>query len=519
MLKQIRVNTPKVFCEPSEKVVVTQSGIIAGNAFHNDLIINSSASLIAPFQSSANGIVHAISMPAWDVLELKAINSGWVEEPRWSQLAHEINSRFVSRRGTPWNIVLGHRRSKTETSRPTPESQQTCSSQPQDEIEDSKQFDGTTGYSFTERVVWKVYQAVGRFQINTSAFALVRRASRRLTQIVGWNLASARIRPNGRWIHISNGAMQMPFINPKRWGAINVLLEHGTVRWSFGNPTGDDRERLAYRKICEEADHIWVTNLDYRTLELVESLAHGRWSAIPHPYHLDAAAPYAEVDGERAKLRASLDAEFIIFSGSSLSLSGDQNKATNFLIEALHDLVWRAKESVGLVITQWGQDVELVESLLAKFGLQRRVLMVQPMSRIRLQKMMAACDLVSDQFHLDAFGGLTIRALEQGMPVLTRGLCSFANSLIGEAPPFLSAHNSETVYTQIQSQLRLHEQLGHCQYLSAHREKSRGWFIRRHHHEITAQLQESRYLQLASDQPIAAAPNAWAMIPDWRAAE
>jgi len=308
--------------------------------------------------------------------------------------------------------------------------------------------------------------------------------------------------------------MQLPFTNPKRWGATNVLLEHGTVRWSCGEPTGDARERLAYRQMCREADHIWVTNLDVRTIELVEDLAPGRWSAIPHPYHLDPFAPYPEIEGERARLRAALGAEFIIFSGSSLSLGGDQNKGTNFLIDALRDLVNDARESVGLVVTHWGRDVEAVKDLLVENGINNRVIMVPPMSRTRLQKMMAACDLVSDQFHLDAFGGLAIRALEQGMPVLTRGLSDTAGTLIGELPPFLSAHDADSIRTGILTQMRKVDQLGREQYLRGHREISRGWLLRRHHHDFTAQLQYERYSQLISRRPVPAAPNAWALLPD-----
>lgn len=501
-----------VFVRRHKKVTVTQSGIIAGNAFYNDLIINGSTLMTAPFKASANGIVHAISMPAWDVLELTAGDIESIDLPKWSPDAAEINSRHVSRRNTPWNLARAPRRSADQTSRPSPTPG--LIARPECGLEHEGHVRRTLGLSFPEKVVWWLYGNVMRLRISTSALALIRRGSRRVMYLLGWALASVRIRSKGPWVHISNGAMQLPFMNPRRWGAINVLLEHGTVRWSSGNPIGDARERLAYRQMCKEADHIWVTNLDQRTLELVDELAPDRWSALPHPYHLDPVAPYPEVQGERARLKSALDADFVIFSGSSLSLEGDQNKGTNFLIEALRDLVNDGRESLGLVVTHWGKDIEAVKSLLAEFGIEKRVLLVPPMSRIRLQRMMAACDLVSDQFHLDAFGGLAIRALEQGMPVLTRRLGDIAGLLIGEPPPFIGAHDTDTIRIQIAAQMRLRERAGHEEYVRMHRQRSRGWLLRRHHHDFTARLQEERYVQLTSRRPIPALPNAWALLPD-----
>lgn len=503
-----------VFVRRHKKVTVTQSGIIAGNAFYNDLIINGSTLMTAPFKASANGIVHAISMPAWDVLELSAEDVGSIDLPTWTFEAYGINSRHVSRRNTPWNIALTSRRSTDETTRPSPSHTSSSPSQPQNSSDTGRELPRTTGLSFEEKVTWWLYGQLMRFRVGTDTLALIRRASRQVIQLAGWIITSLRIRPKGPWVHISNGAMQLPFMNPRRWGAINVLLEHGTVRWSSGNPIGDARERLAYREMCKEADHIWVTNLDQRTLELVDELAPDRWSALPHPYHLDPVAPYPEIQGERDRLKSALDADFVVFSGSSLSLEGDQNKGMNYLIEALRDLVNDGRESLGLVVTHWGKDIEAVKSLLAEFGIERRVLMVPPMSRIRLQMMMAACDLVSDQFHLDAFGGLAIRALEQGMPVLTRRLGDTAGSLIGEPPPFIGARDTDTIRIQIAAQMRQRESTGHEEYVRMHRQRSRGWLLRRHHHDFTARLQEERYAQLTSRRPIPALPNAWALLPD-----
>jgi hypothetical protein len=493
-------------------LTITQSGIIAGNAFHNDLIINSSLLINAPFPTLANGIVHAMSLPAWEVLELTAADVGSIDRPIWTPEAHAINSKYVSRRNMPWSIAFATRRSRTETSRLDPEYKSSFGVGPDNQSEGPIR--RTTGLSFPEKLMWFAYGQAMRLRISMAALALIRQGTRRMTHIFGWIIASTRIRSKGRWIHISYGAMQLPFTNPKRWGAINVLLEHGTVRWSYGNPTGDARERLAYREMCRDADHVWVTNLDQRTLELIDELAPNSWSAIPHPYRLDPSAPYAEVEGERAWLRSKLNAEFVIFSGSSLSLGGDQNKGTHFLLEALRDLVNEGGESLGLVVTHWGNDIESVKSLIADYGIGKRVLIVPTMSRTRLQKMMAACDLVSDQFHFDAFGSLTIKALEQGMPVLTRGLGDHARELIGELPPFIEAHNTNTIRAQIVTQMRLCEGMGHDKYMRTHRQTSRGWLLRRHHHDFTLKLQEDRYAQLVMRHPIPALPNAWAMLPD-----
>jgi len=471
--------------------------------------------MTAPFPASANGIVHAISMPAWEVFDLTARDVSSIDAPIWSEDLHSINCRHITRRNTPWSFAFVRMRSRKECSRPTAQPQKSNLEERHKTVGEPLEVQGTEGLSVTEHVIRWLQRCLTRIRFDPTQLAFVRGTSRELSALHAWRFASMRLQSKGPWVHISNGAMQLPFTNPRRWGAINVLLEHGTVRWSSSKPTSDARERLGYQEMCKEADHIWVTNLDVKTLERVDQLAPGRWTALPHPYHLDSMAPYPERKGERTFLKGSLDAEFLIFSGSSFSFGGDQNKGTLSLLEAFRDLVHDAKVPVGLVVTRWGQDVDAANALFSKYKLQRRVMVLPPMSRVRLQQTMAACDLVSDQFYLDAFGGLAIRALEQGMPVLTRGLSEMARGVIGELPPFVSAHDNDTIKSQVASQVRLYEQIGREKYLGLHRISSRGWFLRRHHHGITRTLQEQRYAQLTTNRSAPAIPNAWALLPDW----
>lgn len=502
-------------------ITVTQSGIIAGNAYFNDLIINHFAdTLQSPFPPSANGILHAISMPAWDVLDISVGEVGSLDEPVWNIEAAKINSRFTSRRHSPFNFATARRRLPSDTVQPQ------SPAAPLDGLFEGgataaspSNPTGSRGLSAQEAVVRTVVRFSKRFGVGLATLSLVRRVFRSFAMSAGWAIAGLRIRTRGKWVHLSNGAMQRPIPHPSRWGAVNVLLEHGTVRWSWADATGDALERFAYRRFCEGADHLWVTNLDVRTLELAETMCSGRWSAIPHPYVLDRRAPYAEPAGVRDALQRRTGAEFLIFSGSSLSLSGDQDKGTGYLIDAISILTLELGLPIGLVVAHWGADAEAVRGILRERGLDRCVAVVPPMSRVRMQRVMAACDLASDQFRLDAFGGLAIRALEQGMPVLTRGISEDAVRLIGEPPPFLNASSAATIADQVVQQLDRLASSGRESYRDHHRIASRGWLLRRHHHTITARLQNERYVQLTRTEPTPALPHAWALIPDWHGAE
>jgi hypothetical protein len=163
----------------------------------------------------------------------------------------------------------------------------------------------------------------------------------------------------------------------------------------------------------------------------------------------------------------------------------------------------------------WGQDVQKAISLIEKLGIHDQCQFIDPLPRVNLQRFMANFDLVSDQFDYDAFGGLTIRTLEQGMPLLSRSIGDEAGLLMGGKPPVLPASNVREIREQILKAMREQQALGRSIYLSQHQLRSRSWVLERHHHSFTELLQVERYQQLLQSERTPARPGRWGELPNW----
>jgi hypothetical protein len=198
-----------------------------------------------------------------------------------------------------------------------------------------------------------------------------------------------------------------------------------------------------------------------------------------------------------------------------MSLRGDQNKGTGKLIEAMTILRQDMGIPVGLLMVEWGTDTLEVKEFCVQTGLVDHIKFLNPMSRVRMQKTMAACDALTDQFHYEAFGALSIRAWEQGIPVVSRRISTDAISLVGEAPPVHDASNAETIASALLNLFHERERVGRDEFVRTHQSRSRSWLLRRHHHDITRQLQIDRYTQLLSKECPQADPGAWGAIGDW----
>ena len=541
-------------------VSVTHSGTIAGNGFFNHILLSSDECVELPLLPTSNGLIHALSQPAWEICDTDADAVGSLHEPRWTAVQVEVNRRMVSQEQFP--VYLGRNLSRKSRKRilradipfyeeciatdgrcviaPKPTSNYRISVFKRTaEIVRGSIHRTTKGLSIARS------RAVSKFIRMLDGQSFPKRAVRFAARIIRRNFVSllwstlwnvdrrlarksrgcrfaTRPRPDahlfaGPWVHISLGAIQSPPPASQRHHMKHVLIEHGTVRWSADPPLdgADAWARNLYAEQCRTADHIWVTNLDARTLELVEAYAPNRWSVLPHPYVLDPNAPYDEDARVRTNLLSSTDSEFLVLSASSMSLRGDQNKGTEKFIEAMSLLRREMGLPVGFLMVEWGRDIDRVKDLCSESGLTRHIQFVKPMSRVRMQRTMAACDVLADQFHHEAFGALSIRAWEQGIPVVSRRISSAAHSLIGELPPVHDASNAEQIACAVAT---LWEQMsidGREQYVLNHRNKSRSWLCRRHHHGLTRSLQVARYAELVSGKPPPAEPGSWGLTADW----
>lgn len=545
---------------------VTHSGTIAGNGFFNHILLSSDECVELPLLPTSNGLIHALSQPAWEICDTDADAVGSLHEPRWTAVQAEVNRRMVSQEQFPVylrrNLSTKKRRRILRADIPFYEeciatdgrcvflappmiSPKRASNHLRPVFKRTAEIvrgsiqRTTKGLSIARsRAVSKLIRMLEGQSFPKRAVRFAARIIRRNFVSVLWSTSwnvdrklarksrgcrfATRPRPDahlfaGPWVHISLGAIQSPPPASQRHHMKHVLIEHGTIRWSADPPLdgADARARNLYAEQCRTADHIWVTNLDAHTLELVEAYAPNRWSVLPHPYVLDPNAPYDEDARVRTNLLSSTDSEFLVLSASSMSLGGDQNKGTEKLIEAMSLLRREMGLPVGFLMVEWGRDIDRVKDLCSESGLTRHIQFVKPLSRVRMQRTMAACDALADQFHYEAFGALSIRAWEQGMAVISRSISHKARTLIGEIPPVWDASSSKEIAQAIKDLFHQQLEIGRVPYKEYHLNTSRGWLMRRHHHGITRRLQLDRYQQMLGGVPSIAEPGAWGAMEDW----
>jgi glycosyltransferase involved in cell wall biosynthesis len=298
-----------------------------------------------------------------------------------------------------------------------------------------------------------------------------------------------------------------------------VLMEHGTLRWIEVGLKIDENARKEYSDLVSQCSHIWVTNLDPKTLGIASKLADKKWSAFPHPYKFDSGLDLATNRLPQIEIHDSLSrdtqSKFVIFLPSSINWLPDHDKGS---LEALEAFAQLRKDgfNVGLVCVEWGRQVSEAKNFVEKNGLLKHVKWIIPQPRIELQRIMKSCDIIWDQFGEPGFGALTIKAMEVGAPLVTVGLSDEATKLIGEAPQWLSASNREEIQRQtirvFESKFRDGWEQSRLDYGSP----ARSWLVRRHHQDITRLLQLQRYEQLRNFESVPPArPDAWAQLPDY----
>ena len=499
----------------NSKLLITICGNVANNGFFNHLLLNGiNDETVAPRPATQN-LVHAFSQPAWELHDLDLSDIGSLDDPNWDRVNSELNNKFVVRGGLPqllkWLLVTTrkpHEMNRSET-------------RPSDSVRST-----TLGPQLLSRFKTGISSLKVRFAHDLSElvksqrwiYSGVRTVAALLDPIVQSLLVTFliwRIKQRDAiksWVHVSIGPTRYSSQSVQKRDVLHVLLEHGTLRWShsISSDRWDRQLRSRFRKSCALADHVWVTNLDLRSLELANEYCQGRWSALPHPYVCDPHAPYEPCNQEREHLLQRTKSDFLVLSASSLNLSGDQNKGTQHLLKAIIEIRSGLRLPIGFVFVEWGRDVQVVKDFCRSHGLQDFVTFIPPMSRIRLMRTMAACDLVADQFHLDAFGALSLRAWEQGMPVISRPISEYAVSLIGLRPPTIPLEELTGIAEAITDQFKLFDSDGRTNYSQTHRSKSRTWFLATHQDQLSQHLQLTRYHELLQPDRPPAAPDVWA---------
>jgi hypothetical protein len=482
-------------------VRISQNGNTANNGFHNLLILSSDSSIEMVGQPSCAGIRHAFSQPAWDVFPHVEISDPG--SPTWNNEESRINRAYTSELTYPHSLKK-------------PQPMKSNSSQYQIDLDNSM---GIHSYdlpeSFTQTDVRKsTFVKKSRRAYVGKVVAIIHKILYVISR--SKNVYIERLTDAASVdVHITFGSATPRISSKLQKKIVSVVVEHGQVRWILDGSNSLKQQRRDFHRLCTNSDHLWITNVDERTLDIAEELFPGKWSVLPHPYVLDERAPFSEVPLHRDRLCSLVNSNFLLLSPSSISIGGDQQKGTDKLLNAIALLRHQDGIRIGLFMVNWGQDVQKACALIEHLGIQDQCQFIDPLPRVGLQKFMANFDLISDQFDYDAFGGLTIRSLEQGMPLLSKPISDHAGELMGRKPPVLPASNVEEIRAQVLKAITEQQTLGRDLYLSLHREQSRSWVTERHHHSFTLRLQVERYQELISGSSNDARPGRWGELPNW----
>jgi len=451
-------------------------GNTANNAFHNLLLLKRYAGVDSELPIRTFGLDHAISAPAWEGVEFDVPDAEWVAHPDWTSFpsADAVNRDYADL-------------SVPSASAETPD------------------VDGDRGPGFVTALRSRVF---GPLRGKAWAQPAVEFRDRRF-------LARRPILPEpDDGVNIVYGSAPLSDMRLSRESRRTIYFEHGTLRWMADGHRENRAFREAYRDEVARAAHLWVTNLDPRTLEIAEDVAPGRWTALPHPYTPDPRIPFAE-SPRRAKMKRATSSEHLLLLPSSQNWGVHHNKGSNKALRAFVDLR-RAGVDVGLVAVAWGHQLAESKEFLVKAGVGSHVTWILPMARFALQRLIADVDVVWDQFGLDAFGGLALRVVEQGTPLISRGLTPSGEKVIGGSVPWLAAASRDEIVRQTTAVLEDMHLRGRDLVIAETRASYRGWLFGRHSPALTAEMQRDLYQAIIEDGPggAAMANDEWARRVD-----
>lgn len=432
---------------------VRHFGNTANNAYYNSLLLKNYESIESELPISMFGLEHAFSAPAWETVDFEVPSGEWVASPDWSAIDHApaLNSQY-SDLVNPGAPGAG-----------------------------SGEVLASGGISAA--VMRMRMRVFGPLRTKAWAQPLVAMRDRQM-------LSRLPVAPelDGQ-INVLYGFTP---VGVGKQSTQTVCVEHGTVRWLGDGPRQDRAYRNAYRTQVQRAQHLWVTNLDPRTLEIAEDVAPGRWSVLPHPFVPDSRVPFAESEPRRRAMLEQTASQFLVLQPSSQNWSKHHDKGSKKALAAFVELR-RSGVDVGLVAVEWGLQVAESKAFLDEAGVGSNVLWVAPMARFALQRMMADVDVVWDQFGLEAFGALALRAVEQGTPMVSRGLAPIGEHMIGGPVPWLHAASSDEIVRETAAVFEKIGRTSRAAVIAETQERYRTWLLERHSPAMTAGLQRDAY--------------------------
>jgi len=259
-----------------------------------------------------------------------------------------------------------------------------------------------------------------------------------------------------------------------------VAYEHGTIRNIPFETTAQGRLcALTYRM----GDVTFVTNCDNNVSADRLAIPDYRW--IPHPIN-DDDHPTTDPARVRAEVRAKLKSDFVIFHPPRQHWDAKRDtsweKGNDIFIDGFARFVREACPTAGAVFVEWGQMVKQSKELLAKHGIEKNVVWIEPQPTARMHAYIRACDVLADQFYIGSFGGTMPKGLLFGAPTLIYLNEAGLRWCLPELPPVVNARTPDDVFAALK---RLHEDPDYARQVG---DDSRNWYAKYHSSRVVADV-------------------------------
>jgi glycosyltransferase involved in cell wall biosynthesis len=250
-----------------------------------------------------------------------------------------------------------------------------------------------------------------------------------------------------------------------------VAFEHGTIRNIPFEPTAQGRLCALTYRLCDVA---FVTNCDNNL-----AIPHYKW--VPHPINEDE-HPTTEPARVRREVRAKLNTDFVIFHPSRHHWDAKRDtswdKGNDILIDGFARFVREVCPTAGAVFVEWGQTLKQTRELLARHGVEKNVLWIQPQPTARMNAYILASDVLADQFCIGTFGGIMPKGLLFGTPNLIYLEENVHRWCLPELPPVLNTRTPDEVFAALK---RLYEDRAFAQQVA---DDGRAWYARYHSSQV-----------------------------------
>lgn len=259
-----------------------------------------------------------------------------------------------------------------------------------------------------------------------------------------------------------------------------VAFEHGTMREiPFENSARGRLLTLAYRK----AARVLITNPDVITS--AQRLGLKNFQFIPHPVDETKYRPVRT--SLRDRLVNQYQTDLILFSPSRHNWV---LKGNDLLLKGFARLLESIPHKPILILSEWGQEVDLSKRLIETLGVGARVVWTPPLNKMKLIAYYNAADVVLDQFTIGTFGTVTPEAMACGKPVVLHFNRQVHEWCFPEMPPVVTARTDEEIFTrlmELSDDPECRAAIGHA---------AREWVVKHHGWELVADRQVSVYREL-----------------------